>query len=441
MILTDIINTKAGPLRGLVKKGYKEFLGVPFAKPPLGKLSYKHPLPIKKWEGVFEATKPAKNPMQSEGGFAVGDNDQDCLYLNIFVPDDLLAKAPVMVWIFGGSFAHGGAGSDGKGGVIYDLSYFAIQTKTIVVTINYRLNVFGFLNLSFASDKFDKNNGLYDQLEALRFIHENISSFGGDENNITVFGESAGGASALALLASPLSEGLIDKVIAQSPPVHSFWSEEESRKIAHRYMKLLGLKVEEADKLLDVPFDKQARAINKLGRMVKAKGELRCLFSPIIEDEILPSFPIESLQKRDKNLLIGRQTHECDIFIREYPKALMPLMRLVMPFKPLGSGKDIRDRMSDGMSEYLFNIPIEELASKYGGPCWQYEMDFVSKEFKASSHRSCHTIDVYVLFAFASCWCDPEDDDIKTVGKMMRRVWSDFAYGKLEMGQEKIFFK
>ena len=183
-----LVTTGYGQIEGIAEEGIKLFLGVPFAKPPVGDLSFRHPLPPEPWDGVLSAVRARPNSIQGHGHKEYRVTDRDCLYLNVFAPDTQEDKLPVMVWIFGGSYCTGGRGLTDvvSDDLLYDMRRFARDTKTIVVTFNYRLNLEGFLNLSYLDPTFEMNNGLYDQIAALKFVRENIGAFGGDDRNITV---------------------------------------------------------------------------------------------------------------------------------------------------------------------------------------------------------------------------------------------------------------
>ncbi|XP_071359110.1 cocaine esterase [Trachinotus anak] len=222
------VHTKLGSLRGeyvTVKgkeTGVYAYLGVPFAKPPVGPARrLAAPQPVEGWEGVRDATKQPPMCVQSKqvtldllekiGGMLadIPDISEDCLYLNIYTPANRAhnAKLPVMVWIHGGGFTLGSAS-------IYDGSALAAFQDVVVVSIQYRLGVLGFL--STGDEHLSGNFGLLDQVEALRWIQQHIHNFGGDPDLVTVFGESAGGVSVSLLLLSPLSDGLIHHAIAES---------------------------------------------------------------------------------------------------------------------------------------------------------------------------------------------------------------------------------
>lgn len=212
--------TTAGPVQGAVIDDIAVFRGVPFAAPPVGSLRWREPQPVQPWATVRPAVSaapscPQKRGLSLEGGGDPGALNEDCLYLNVFTPRaDAAAKLPVMVWIHGGALIFGGGGL-----AIYDGNALA-KRGVVVVTINYRLGPLGFFAhpaLATESPGGDNNFGLLDQIAALKWVQSNIEAFGGDPAKVTVFGQSAGAQSVLALMASPLASGLFRGAIAQSP--------------------------------------------------------------------------------------------------------------------------------------------------------------------------------------------------------------------------------
>lgn len=207
------VNVEQGTLEGTIEANLTVFKGVPFARPPVGELRWKAPQPPASWQGVREAKKYAPAPIQA--GNPVSGISEDSLYLNIWTPAKSAdEQLPVFVWIYGGGFSFGSSSDP-----IFDGSQLA-NKGVIVVSIAYRVGQLGFL----AHPELNKeskagvsgNYGLLDQIAALKWLKKNISAFGGDANNLTIAGESAGGISVSMLAASPLAEGLINKVISQS---------------------------------------------------------------------------------------------------------------------------------------------------------------------------------------------------------------------------------
>ncbi len=207
------IVTESGPLEGIVGTAINEYLGIPYAAPPVGALRWMPPQSFGQWTGVFEATQFGSECPQIAGNTTVGN--ENCLFLNVYTPP--LKNHPrhdglaVMVWIHGGRLT-AGAGRD------YDPTPLVEGGDVIVVTINYRLGMLGF----FAQQALDTerhlagNYGFMDQQYALGWVQRNIAAFGGDPGRVTIFGESAGGLSIYSQLASPLAAGLFHRAIAQS---------------------------------------------------------------------------------------------------------------------------------------------------------------------------------------------------------------------------------
>lgn len=229
-----VVQIESGTLRGVYLGPAAVFKGIPYARPPLGVLRWESPQPVAPWRGVRNATQPGSPCIQEEAGLTpflsplskaygasfVGEpvrSSEDCLYLNVWAPVwPPQQSLPVMVWLHGGSHV---AGSGTQ--TTYDGASLASH-GVLIVTINYRLGVLGFLchpELTAKSPHHSSGNyGLLDQLAALAWVQRNIAQFGGDPGNVTLFGESAGAIDAGTLMASPLSSGLFRRVISESGP-------------------------------------------------------------------------------------------------------------------------------------------------------------------------------------------------------------------------------
>ena len=210
-----VISTRLGEIEGLRQEGVLHFRSLPYAQPPIGEFRFMAPRKPNSWSGRLDATQFPNRCIQAESGIfgqEVGATGEDCLYLNVVTPSTEGSHRPVMFWIHGGGFTQGSANG-------YDGSMLAIHGDVVVVTINYRLGLLGFLNLSPLGDTYagSANNGMRDQVLALMWVQENIADFGGNPDNVTIFGESAGGASVLTLLATPKADGLYHKAVAHSP--------------------------------------------------------------------------------------------------------------------------------------------------------------------------------------------------------------------------------
>jgi para-nitrobenzyl esterase len=207
-----VVATAGGTVRGKAVAATDEFLGIPYAAPPVGALRWQPPRPAAPWHGVRSATSYASHCPQSSSAFGEASTSEDCLYLNVFTPATGKARnLPVMVWVHGGSLLTGESNDYNPAELVRD--------GVVVVTINYRLGALGFLaDAALASRRGGPsgNYGLMDQQAALRWVQSNIRGFGGAPGDVTLFGESAGGLSTLAQLASPGARGLFQRAIVES---------------------------------------------------------------------------------------------------------------------------------------------------------------------------------------------------------------------------------
>lgn len=204
-----LVRTDLGWVKGIQADDHRVFQGIPYAAAPTGDRRWRSPAPARPWPGVRDATKPGPRCAQPTPPGQPTGTSEDCLYLNVTVPRAAGGRKPVMVWLHGGGFIEG-AGSD------FDARHLATTGGVIVVTVNYRLGVFGL----FAHAGLAGSGGfaLEDQQAALRWVRRNATAFGGDPGNVTLFGESAGGKSVCAHLASPRAAGLFQRAIMQSAP-------------------------------------------------------------------------------------------------------------------------------------------------------------------------------------------------------------------------------
>lgn len=220
----SIIQTANGKVEGYLKENLRIFKGIPFAAPPVGEFRWKAPQPVQCWSGIKKCTAFSASPIQNkpqpfscwtEEFIAKPEPlDEDCLYLNVWTSSKNKEKHPVLVWIYGGGLNSGSANCD-----IYDGEEMA-KKGVVFVSINYRVGVMGFMahpELSKESGYNSSGNyGFLDQIAALKWVQKNIAAFGGDPNNVTIAGQSAGAFSVNAMIASTLSKGLFHKAIPQS---------------------------------------------------------------------------------------------------------------------------------------------------------------------------------------------------------------------------------
>ncbi|WP_437946661.1 carboxylesterase family protein [Sorangium sp. So ce296] len=320
---TPIINTVEGPVQGVVESEILVFKGIPYARPPVGDLRWKEPQPVERWKETRKADTFGLACLQPtypsmDGAGSVGPQSEDCLYLNVWTSGvDPGALKPVMVWIHGGAFKIG-VGSD----KIYGGGPLA-RKGAVVVTINYRVGLLGF----FAHPALDRelgpvNFGLLDQIAALEWVQRNIAAFGGDPGNVTIFGQSAGAESVLALFASPLSRdrspALFHKGIAQSP----YAIPEQTRvkaselgvKVASGLFGLNGAQAT-AEELRAVPAEKFTEKL--MPTPENPRGQVPFLGpSPVRGDTVLPTglrATFEAGEQAKKPLIIGTNSDEASV--------------------------------------------------------------------------------------------------------------------------------
>ena len=226
--LTEVVTTSNGPIQGYRANGLEIFKGVRYAAPPLGQLRFQPPQRPAPWTEVVEtislgapSIQVGIAPGETTGGRSAGDppatgqpgTDEDCLFINVWTPS-LTGKRPVMVWLHGGGFANGSGGA-----AMYDGEALARRGDVVMVTVNHRLNVFGYLHLGdLGGHPSSGQAGMLDIVMVLEWVRDNIASFGGDPGCVTIFGESGGGMKVAALLAMPAAGGLFHRAIIQSGP-------------------------------------------------------------------------------------------------------------------------------------------------------------------------------------------------------------------------------
>ena len=388
------------------------FRGIPFVgKQPVGELRWKAPVDVVPDNGVYEAYYNAKSAY-GNGQLETGSlyyMDEDCLYLNVFKSDETTAKKPVMVWIHGGAFEAGGTIDP-----MFDcINLVKENPDIIVVTIAYRLGVMGFLHLSHLSDGKDypdsQNLGLLDQLKALKWVHENIAGFGGDPDNVTIFGESAGAASCSLQPLLPGSHQYFKRLIAESGSVNQTRSPEEGIACTNKLMEVLGCKTV-AD-LLKVDGEKllEASAVNFVHQMPERDGKY------------LPSDTFEAYANgaaKDLEILVGCNKDEMDFFVSSFGLE--------------GWDKWIAERKQEKFDKLPAEekalvepiIRISEEQTKSGGKCYTY---YFTPESPDPIMKCGHAIELSIVFNHPEFTADTGRAFDETFCKTMRKMWVQFA--------------
>ncbi|MBI5946839.1 MAG: carboxylesterase/lipase family protein [Chloroflexi bacterium] len=314
--MTTIVKTSHGSLQGeRAAGGSLSFRGIPFAKPPLGPLRFRAPEPPPPWTGTRDATHPGHAALQAASpigdllGIKLSDVHEDCLYLNVWTPA-LDGRRPVMVWFHGGAFVIG-AGSQ----PLYDGAGLAARGDVVVVTVNYRLGLFGFLHgKTLCGDALASsgNEGILDQIAALRWVRDEIAAFGGDPTNVTIFGESAGSISIAAILGTPAADGLYHKAILQSGSANLLATPEAASKATAAVLAEAGLSPQEAGRLRDLP---AARLLEIQDKVTPRSGGMS--YAPVVDGEVVPRSPFDVVAEGGRAgvpMLIGTTADELKLF-------------------------------------------------------------------------------------------------------------------------------
>lgn len=432
---SPLVETASGRVAGTQTQEIAVFRGLPYAAPPVGALRWRAPQPAPAWPGTRDASKvghacPQKRGLSLENGGDPGTLEEDCLYLNVFTPHvEPGALLPVMVWL------HGGALIFGAGGLpLYDGMALSRQ-GVVVVTLNYRLGPLGF----FVHPAIEReapggvvNFGLLDQIAALQWVKRNIAAFGGDPGNVTLFGQSAGAQSVLALMASPLSRELMQRAIVQSAYGLPARPRAKARETGVRVASAVGLPGADAsaEQLRSVPAE----------RLAALEGnDLSLAPAFIVGDPVVPVAPIEAFRAGTQAripLLIGSNSDETSV-------ALAFGIQPAQLIKKLGVGgvlvrplyRDVKDDAELGrqvVRDAIFTAFARRVAVLHAAraPVWRYYFDRVPDGLLGKQPGVLHGGEIAPVFGTADlCACTgatPTDSD-RVAAHATAARWISFA--------------
>jgi len=484
-----VVKTNYGRVRGMREnvngKYVDSFLGIPYAKPPVGDLRFKHPIPAEPWEGIFNATERPHTCWQvtdtTYPGFRGSEMwnpntkmSEDCLYLNVWVPQPRPRDATVMVWIYGGGFYSGTSTLD-----VYDARIFAAEENVIIASMQYRVGSLGFMYMGHPDAP--GNAGLFDQLLALKWVHENIHHFGGNPNRVTLFGESAGAASVTMHLLSPLSQDYFTRAITQSASATCDWAvlPRETAKMRAMTMaeftacKSAGQQAEDSD--IDVGL-----VIECFRRLPPEKiidkewvslGIMQFPHVPIVDGAFLEENPNDALIRKNfkkTNLLTGSNLNEGnwfivyelpDYFSRDNPSLVArdqfadsitklfkyyptfpreinsfgreAIMYRYTPWNDHNNMLDNRNNLDKVVGDFHFTCPVNRFAQGYaegGQTVYMYYFTHRSTQNPWPKWMGVlHGDEVSFVFGDPLNVTKGYTEDEKRLAKKMMRYWANFA--------------
>jgi para-nitrobenzyl esterase len=455
-----VVETNYGPVRGAEEQGVKAWKGVRYAAAPVGELRFRAPQPPARCTEVADATafgpacpQPRFPNLPLDLGAPQGE---DCLRLNVWASADTKPgdAKPVMVWVHGGAYVLGSSSQ-----TLYDGRRLVSRGDVVVVTVNYRLGVLGFLDMSSfdgAGPHFDSNVGLRDVLAALEWVRDNIAGFGGDPQRVTLFGESAGAGIVTTLLASPAAEGLFARAIAQSSPATSVYDRERAGRVAHALLDRLGLTPSESQRLVEIPMRVILTASQRVFDEVPVRNPGTLAFVPIVDGDILTDYPVKLAQAGRSNpvpLIIGTNKHEAMLFrlLRSplmpiTPRAITSLFNQIAAEQPdlqlpteeeIGStysGLRRRARSLSIATDVGFRMPSVWLAEGHArvAPVYLYRFDYATPLLKLTMVGAAHATELPYVWGTLGAPKDPTlmlggTKSAKAVSKRVRTRWINFA--------------
>ncbi|OAD59461.1 Acetylcholinesterase, partial [Eufriesea mexicana] len=453
---TPVIQTNSGPVQGVIlttvweSQEYSAFKGIPYATPPIGNLRFRPPVPPESWNQTRDVINDTNSCPQE--GHGVYSGNEDCLYLNVYTPETTfknITLKPVMVWIYGGSFLRGNASSS-----VYGPDFF-MEQDVVIVTFNYRLGPLGFLYLNHTLAP--GNAAMYDQVMVLEWVRDNIVAFGGDPNQVTLFGQSAGSASVTYHVLSERSSGLFHQAICQSGTLTPYFyrTHEEAFNNAKKLAAALDFHSDSPKELLE--FYRQADPkdlMTKTNKIFSIFTDLSLPFTPVKDNpnlidsnhKFLPECPINIMttQKFNKMPMIVGFTHDEMLDFTEGVyhtlNITIDLWERIFPILPIEILKlyDLVKTVSVDASDYIMKGPIDFTQRLYsqgddGNPIYYYQLSYVSNY---SMHKLdgipvdgiAHYDDVGLLFNVQRL--DAPTDPEYPFNQMRQKIvtlWANFA--------------
>ena len=460
-----IVETSSGRVEGVEEGGVEVFRGIPYAASVAGEGRWRPPAPAKPWSGVRDASRPGPIAPQLPGitSRLLGDSGQpmheDCLSLGVWTPSADAARRPVLVWIHGGSFRTG-AGSL----AVYDGGVLARRGEVVVVTLNYRLGALGFLQLPELGREeggAPGNFGLLDQIAALEWVRSNIAAFGGDPEQVTLFGQSAGAMCAATLLGTPRARGLFQRAILQSGAAQNVHGPAVAERVTATFLAECGVEAGDAAALRALPVSTVLEAQGRTSE--RLRGEIGDVaFQPSVDGALLPEQPLEAVRAgaaAGLPLLIGSNRDEWRFYGLADPKAAqLDEAGLLRRFRRGLPGADASGRsLAEGVvetyrearagrsgvspTELWFAIQsdrwfrhaamrLAELHAAHEPATWAYLFSWGSPALDGKL-GACHALDIPFVFGGAEQaslgWLIGDDPGARVLAERIQDAWLAFA--------------
>lgn len=437
--METVVTIEQGAICGAIENSVYRFLGIPYASPPVGELRWRPPAPPQAWQQTRDATRFGPCALQTIGAsfdLRVAERSEDCLYLNVWTSSlDANRNAPVMVWIHGGGHL-GGAGSEDA----FDGAPLAADGVTLV-TFNYRLGAFGFL----AHPDLGSNFAVQDWIAALYWVKRNITQFGGDPENVTIFGESAGAVAVRTLMASPAANGLFHKAVLESagfecPAFAADWSLEKATQHAQRFFDKLG--TSDPSALRALPSHVVLQASHELSGLPPPPGQVHTpanlQWVPFADGVIVRPYDSEDVIGRPP-VLMGITKNEARYFIKPhvpYDAKHLEKMRVVLcagradevAAMHAESRKTLYEDLDELFTTAIWTEPAIESAyrlERLGHEVYYFEFCRVSPGAERSQELAMHTSEI--RYVFGNLTGNGYNDIDREISREMRMAWVTFA--------------
>jgi para-nitrobenzyl esterase len=456
---TVLADTLQGKVEGIYENGQYAFKAIPYAEPPVGNNRWLPPQPAGPWEGIRPAKEYGSISPQNEMPAAAMPSkllmnepqDENCLFLNIWTPGIDHAGRPVMVWIHGGAFIIGSGSQE-----MFRANTLVSNGDIVLVSINYRLGALGFMNLKeITGGKIPATGceGLLDQIAAVDWVQKNIQNFGGDPDNITLFGESAGGMSIGCLMAMPAARGRFHKCILQSGAANTVGSLDESTASTEQFLDILGLSPDSTDEIRALSTAQILSAQEKLGIIMHDRDNRITPFQPVVDGIVMPEIPINAIKNGSAagvHTLIGTNLEEFKLFSLMDPglrnidesRMIQRMEGLIPPEhvptvvaeytearRARGESTNPAEILEAVQGDFMFRIPALNLVAAQQSnhqPVFNYLFNWKSPVLNGAL-GACHALEIGFVFGnYDNSFCG-SGPDADALSRKIQDAWVAFA--------------